>query len=239
VKSPARISLNSVSKRYTTPSEPVTAVNEITLELEPGGSLAITGPSGCGKSTLLGLIGGLEAPSAGQIVIGGVNISRLSEGQRARLRRDEFGFVFQRDALLPFLTAIENVSLQLQMQGVSNGYELCLEMLAELGLGDEIDKLPDQLSGGERQRVAVACALIKGPSVILADEPTGSLDPENSVAVIDLLLTLHRQARATLLVVTHDTEMALRMDKTLSMRDGKLADDDQFSGILQVKRADA
>jgi ABC-type lipoprotein export system ATPase subunit len=239
VKRPASINLDSVSKHYTTSSEEITAVNEITLELEPGSSLAITGPSGCGKSTLLGLIGGLEAPTRGRISIGGVDISRLSEGQRARLRRDEFGFVFQRDTLLPFLTAMENVTLQRQMQGAANGYGTCREMLAELGLEHQADKLPDQLSGGERQRVAIACALIKQPSVILADEPTGSLDSENSVAVIDLLLALHRQARATLIVVTHDAEVALRMDQILGMRDGRLTKEGLLAGRSKTGHEDA
>jgi ABC-type lipoprotein export system ATPase subunit len=239
VKRPASISLDSVSKHYTTSSEEISAVNEITLELEPGSSLAITGPSGCGKSTLLGLIGGLEAPTRGRISIGGVDISRLSEGQRARLRRDEFGFVFQRDTLLPFLTAMENVSLQHQMKGATNGYETCRAMLAELGLEHQADKLPDQLSGGERQRVAIACALIKQPSVILADEPTGSLDSENSVAVIDLLLALHRQARATLIVVTHDAEVALRMDQVLGMRDGRLTKEGLLAGRSKTGHEDA
>jgi putative ABC transport system ATP-binding protein len=225
VKRHLGITLNSVSKHYTTSSETITAVKGITLELEPGDSLAIMGPSGCGKSTLLGLIGGLESPTNGEITVGGVDISQLSEGPRARLRRDEYGFVFQRDALLPFLTAVENVALQLQMQGADSGYEACRQMLAELGLKDQIDKLPDQLSGGERQRVAVACALVKRPSLILADEPTGSLDSANSLALIDLLLTLHREVKATLVVATHDTEVARRMGRALSMRDGRVEDD--------------
>jgi putative ABC transport system ATP-binding protein len=239
VKRPAGISLNSVSKRYTTPSETITAVSKITLELEPGGTLAIMGPSGCGKSTLLGLIGGLETPTEGRIIVGGEDIARLSDGQRSRLRREEFGFVFQRDNLLPYLTGVENVALQLEMQGLEDGFDRCFEVLAELGLEDEVDKLPDQLSGGQRQRVAVACALVKRPSVVLADEPTGSLDAENSTTVMDLLLNLHRQVRTTLLVVTHDTEVASRMDSALSMRDGQLVEKSYGSGPPQAKRADA
>lgn len=222
---PTAIRLDSVVKHYTTPAGLVRAVDGISLEVELGTSLAIMGPSGCGKSTLLGLIGGLEAPTAGRVSIGGREISRLSERERARLRRDELGFVFQADNLLPFLTATENVGLQLAMDGATNGYQRCLDVLAELGLADDVDKLPDQLSGGERQRVAVARALIHEPHVILADEPTGSLDAGNSATVIDLLLAAQTELGATLLVVTHDHRVARRLDRTLNVRDGRLTDD--------------
>ncbi len=222
MKGLAGIRLDSVSKRYTTPAGLVRAVDGITLEVEPGTSLAITGPSGCGKSTLLGLIGGLEAPTAGRVFIGGQEISSLPERQRARLRRDELGFVFQADNLLPFLTAVENVGQQLALQGAADGYERCVEVLADLGLAGEVDKLPDQLSGGQRQRVAVARALIHEPSVILADEPTGALDSDNSATVIDLLLAAQSELGATLVMVTHDPEAAARMDLSVTLRDGRL-----------------
>lgn len=221
---PAGIRLDSVSRHYRTPAGVVHAVDGITLEVEPGSSLAITGPSGCGKSTLLGLIGGLETPTAGRVVVGGREISSLPERQRARLRRDELGLVFQADNLLPFLTAVENVALQLALHSSTDGFERCLEVLADLGLEEEAGKLPDQLSGGQRQRVAVARALIHRPCVILADEPTGSLDSENSAAMIDLLLAAQREVGTTLLVVTHDSGVARRLDRTLILRDGRLAD---------------
>jgi putative ABC transport system ATP-binding protein len=222
MKAPAAIGLESVVKHYTTPAGLVRAVDGITLEVEAGTSLAIMGPSGCGKSTLLGLIGGLEAPTAGRVSIGGHEISRLPDSERARLRRDELGFVFQADNLLPFLTATENVGLQLALDGATNGYQRCLDMLAALGLADDVDKLPDQLSGGQRQRVAVARALIHEPRVILADEPTGSLDADNSATVIDLLLGAQTELGATLVVVTHDPGVARRLDRTLDVRDGRL-----------------
>jgi putative ABC transport system ATP-binding protein len=225
VKMLTAIRLESVVKHYTTPAGLVRAVDGITLEVELGTSLAIMGPSGCGKSTLLGLMGGLEAPTAGRVSIGGHEISRLSERERARLRRDELGFVFQADNLLPFLTAVENVGLQLAMNGATNGYQGCLDVLAELGLADAFEKLPDQLSGGQRQRVAVARALIHEPHVILADEPTGSLDADNSATVIDLLLAAQAELGATLIVVTHDRRVARRLDRTLSVRDGRLTDE--------------
>jgi putative ABC transport system ATP-binding protein len=215
--------LESVRKQYTTPAGVVHAIDGITFQLEPGTSLAIMGPSGCGKSTLLGLIGGLEAPTSGRVVIGDREISSLPERERTRLRRDELGLVLQSDNLLPFLTAVENVGLQLAMRGAPDGYEACLDVLAGLGLAGQAERLPDQLSGGQRQRVAVARALIHRPSVILADEPTGSLDEENSKAVIDLLLAARSKVRATTVVVTHDPGVAGRMDRTLTLRDGRLA----------------
>jgi putative ABC transport system ATP-binding protein len=221
----AAIGVESVSKHYATPAGLVRAVDGVTLEVEPASSLAVMGPSGCGKSTLLGLIGGLEAPTAGRVWVGGQEISSLPEPQRARIRRDELGLVFQSDNLLPFLTAVENIGLQLALHGAADGYERCLEVLAELGLASDVDKLPDQLSGGQRQRVAVARALIHRPGVILADEPTGSLDADNSVAVIDLLLAAREETGATLVVVTHDPGVASRLDRTLTLRDGRLAEE--------------
>jgi putative ABC transport system ATP-binding protein len=221
---PVGIRLEDVSKHYATPAGPVLAVDRISLEVEPGSSLAITGPSGCGKSTLLGLVGGLEAPSSGRVVIGGREISSMPERQRAGMRRNELGLVFQSDNLLPFLTAVENVGQQLALTGAADGYERCAELLGELGLADAATKLPDQLSGGQRQRVAVARALIHRPRVVLADEPTGALDAGNSAAVIDLLLAAKRDSGATLVVVTHDLAVAARVDATLRLRDGQLVD---------------
>jgi putative ABC transport system ATP-binding protein len=231
VKRPAAITLDSVSKHYATPAGPVQALSDVAFELEAGGSLAISGPSGCGKSTLLSLIGGLETPSSGRVNVGGEEIATLPEALRARLRRNDFGFVFQRDNLLPFLTGLENVALQLALRATSEAYEHCVQVLAEIGLADRIDKLPDQLSGGERQRVAVARALIGRPAVILADEPTGSLDAGNSAAVMDLLLTAQRQSATTLVVVTHDPEVARLLDETLSLRDGQLTKDGAASEL--------
>jgi putative ABC transport system ATP-binding protein len=204
----------------------VSAVGGIELEVEPGRSLAVMGPSGCGKSTLLGLIAGLEVPSTGRVTIGDREISRLGAEERAGVRRDEFGLVFQADNLLPFLTAFENVSLQLVMSGARDDPGECRALLADLGLGGEGDKLPDQLSGGQRQRVAVARALVHRPSLVLADEPTGALDAGNSAVVIDALLAAQRESGATLVVVTHDAGVAQRLDRTIRMRDGRLDDGD-------------
>jgi putative ABC transport system ATP-binding protein len=224
VTGPTHIVLEAVSRHYATPAGPVQALKGIDLEVEPGQSLAITGPSGCGKSTLLGLIGGLETPSSGRVWLDSREISSLSERERARLRREELGLLFQTDNLQPFLTAVENVGLQLSLHGPNGRYERCRQTLAELGLAAQADKLPDRLSGGERQRAAIARALIHRPRLVLADEPTGSLDADNSALVIDLLLAAQREMGATLVVVTHDAHVAARMDRTVAFRDGRLVE---------------
>ena len=223
---PAGIRLESVAKRYRTAAGEVCAVDGITLEVAPATSVAVTGPSGCGKSTLLGLIGGLETPTSGRVVVRDREISALSEHERVRLRRELFGFLFQADNLLPYLTATENVSLQLSIAGQSGNHDRdrSRALLAALGLAEHADKLPDQLSGGQRQRVAVARALVHGPGVILADEPTGELDSAASSEVVELLLAARSEVGATLLVVTHDPRVAERMERIVTLRDGRLVD---------------
>jgi len=201
----------------------VRAVDGISLEVEAASSLAIIGPSGCGKSTLLSLIGGLETPTGGKVLVGGREISALPERKRARVRREEFGFLFQSHDLLPFLTAAENVILPLALRGTTDGKARCRELLDQLDLADHAGKLPDQLSGGQRQRVALARALIHEPRLILADEPTGELDSASSTAVITLLLAAQREMGATLIVVTHDPRVAERMDRVVPLSDGRLA----------------
>jgi putative ABC transport system ATP-binding protein len=219
------VRLESVTRHFATPAGTVHALDGISLEVEPGSSLGITGPSGCGKSTLLGLVAGLETPTGGRVSVGTHVISALPDAERARVRREEIGLIFQSDNLLPFLTAVENVALQLALHDPRGGLAACREAIANLGLAPHSDKLPDQLSGGQRQRVAVARALIHRPAVILADEPTGSLDPENSVLVTELLLEASRRWGVTLLLVTHDLQVARRLDRTVALRDGRLVAD--------------
>jgi putative ABC transport system ATP-binding protein len=216
------IRLEAVVKHYRTASGLVRAVDGVDLEIAPGSSLAIVGPSGCGKSTLLGLIGGLEIPTRGRVVVNGHEISALHDKQRARLRREEFGFLFQSHDLLPFLTVTENVVLQVALADVTDAGGRCRQLLERLELIDEERKLPDQLSGGQRQRVALARALIHAPMVILADEPTGELDTGSSTAVIKLLLAAQRDRASTLVVVTHDPRVADQMDSVLQMSDGRI-----------------
>ena len=227
MKRPAGIRVDAVSKNYRTSSGLVRAVDGVTLEVEPGSSLAITGRSGCGKSTLLGLIGGLEAPTAGRVVVGGLDLSSMSDRQRDRVRREHVGFVFQADNLLPYLTAAENVALQVALHPSDGGERRCLELLTGLGLGDCVDKLPDQLSGGQRLRVAVARALVHHPGVVLADEPTGAVDADNAHVIVDLLLAAQASTGATLVIVTHDDDVARRLERTLRLQDGRLVDADR------------
>ena len=218
------VRLDDVTKHYETAAGVVPAVEGVSLDVRPGTSLAITGPSGCGKSTLLGLIGDLDVPTAGRVSVGGREISMLPERDRAHVRRHEIGLVLQSDNLLPFLTAAENVSLRLALSDPGDESARSLELLAELGLADEADRFPDQLSGGQRQRVAVARALIHRPRLIVADEPTGSLDAESARAVVDLLLAAQRASGATLVLVTHEPRVARRLDRTAGMLDGRLVD---------------
>ena len=217
--------VQDVEKHYATPAGFVRAIDGITLDVAPGSSLAIMGPSGCGKSTLLALIGGLDTPTRGRVVIGDREISRMPDGARAEVRRRDMGLVYQSDNLLPFLTAVENVALQLSLHGCHDGYERSTELLRSVGLGDRLGALPDQLSRGQRQRVAVARALVHRPGLVLADEPTGSLDHESANALVALLRDAQRESGATLVVVTHDPWTAKQLDRTVPMRDGRLASD--------------
>lgn len=220
----AKVTVDSAVKHFMTDAGAVRAVNGISLAVRSGTSLAITGPSGCGKSTLLSMIGGLEAPSRGRVTIDDQVVSELGAEERARLRREQIGFVFQSHNLQPFLTALENVSLPLALNSRADGYERSLELLAGLGLASAVAKYPDQLSGGERQRVAVARALVHRPRLILADEPTGSLDTDNSATVIDLLRDAQAELGATLIVITHDSGIAERLDIRVRLQDGEVVE---------------
>jgi putative ABC transport system ATP-binding protein len=217
--------LDGLHKEYRVSGLPVRAVDGIDLEIGPGSSIAIVGPSGCGKSTLLGLMGGLERPSRGRLWFGDVELSALSEAKRAELRRSSIGFVFQSYDLLPFLTATENIEFQLALSGQDGARARSRELVEALGLAEHAEKLPDQLSGGQRQRVGIARALAHRPSLILGDEPTGELDSESSAAAMDLLLEAQSAIGATLVVVTHDLEVADRLDRVVSLRDGRVVAD--------------
>ena len=219
------VELVGVGRRYEAPGGGVTALDEVTLSIFPGESVAVTGPSGCGKSTLLGLIAGLDVPTTGTVTIGDRVISSMDADERARARRHDLGLVFQSDNLLPYLTATENVSAQIALDDRVGAHARSVEMLVASGLAGEVDALPDQLSGGQRQRVAVARALAHHPKLIVADEPTGSLDPLNATAVVDLLLSAQRASGATLVLVTHEASVADRLQRVVSLRDGRLTGD--------------
>jgi ABC-type lipoprotein export system ATPase subunit len=219
----ASITVDSVVVEHQTSSGPVRALDEVSFTVDSGSSVAITGPSGGGKSTLLGVIGGLVRPTSGTVRIGDSQISELSESDRSDFRRSHVGFVYQADNLLPFLTLLENVGLQLALNGTSSGTGKSLAMLANLGLAGLAYRLPDHLSGGQRQRAAVARAIVHQPKIILADEPTGALDTVNAAGVIDLLLDMHREIGATLIMVTHDRNAARRLERQIQLRDGRVS----------------
>jgi putative ABC transport system ATP-binding protein len=218
----ASITVDSVVVEHQTASGPVRALDGVSFSVDSGSSVAITGPSGGGKSTLLGVVGGLARPTSGTVSIGDSQISQLSERDRSDFRRSHIGFVYQADNLLPFLTLLENVGLQLSLNGESSGTGRSLAMLANLGLAGLAYRLPDHLSGGQRQRAAVARAIVHQPEIILADEPTGALDAANAVGVIELLLGMQREIGATLIMVTHDRDAASRLDRQIHLQDGRV-----------------
>ncbi len=215
------ISVDEVVVEHRAAGGTVRALDRVSFTVERGSSLAVMGPSGGGKSTLLGLLGGLARPTTGGVWIGSLNLSTLPERERTAFRRHRLGFVYQSDNLLPFLTLLESVTLPLALTSGSAAPRRARELLERLGLGPEADELPDHLSGGQRQRAAVARAVVHGPAVILADEPTGALDVENAARVVDLLVAEQRAIGATLVLVTHDRAAADRMDRQLELHDGR------------------
>jgi putative ABC transport system ATP-binding protein len=220
------IALNRVSKVFEGKRK-ATALENISLEIEKGQVVSIVGPSGSGKSTLLNLIGGLDRPSSGEISIEGEKLSQLPDDDLTRVRRDKIGFVFQFFNLLPTLNCLENVSLPLHLRKWPRKKieERAQELLELVQLGHRIDHLPDELSGGERQRVAIARALSVYPPILLADEPTGNLDTHTGQGILKLITDLHNRLGSTILIVTHDSEVAGRCARTVVLRDGQIVED--------------
>ena len=216
------IELRGVSKTVPSGSGTLTILHSLDLAIESGRVMAITGPSGSGKSTLLGLLAGLDAPSTGSVVLDGVDITALDEDALARLRGLRIGFVFQFFHLLPSLTALENVRVPMEIAGVRDPLGRARDLLAEVGLAERAHHYPSQLSGGEQQRVAIARALANDPPILLADEPTGNLDTTTGRQIIDLLIDINRTRETTLVLVTHDPELAGVADVTIALRDGRV-----------------
>ncbi|KJS40305.1 MAG: ABC transporter [Roseovarius sp. BRH_c41] len=200
----------------------VRILHGITLDVHKAETLGLIGPSGSGKSSLLMLMGGLERATAGQVMAMGNDLSLMNEDQLARLRRENFGVVFQSFHLIPTMTALENVATPLELAGVANAYERAQEELLAVGLASRSGHYPSQLSGGEQQRVALARAAATRPAIILADEPTGNLDSSTGASIIELLFDLRDRHGATLVLVTHDPELARRCDRVVSLRDGRV-----------------
>lgn len=216
------LNVNHLEKIYTSGSKKLKVLDDISFQIEEGDTFAIVGPSGSGKTTLLGLCAGLDQLDMGTIELCGKTLQSLSEDQRAILRNNEVGFIFQDFQLLPTLSALENVSVPIELQGVKNSSKIGTDLLNKVGLGDRLHHYPSQLSGGEQQRVALARAFSNKPSILFADEPTGNLDAETSEKVVQLLFDLNEEAGTTLVIVTHDMNLAKKNKRILSLQGGKI-----------------
>ena len=218
-------SATGLSKSYGSGHARVTALNGVDCAVHAGELLAITGPSGSGKTTLLGLLAGLDLPTTGSVLIAGDDLGKLSEDRRAQLRGAKVGFVFQSFQLIPTLTALENVQVPLELRGDDGAPARARELLARVGLGDRAHHFPNQLSGGEQQRVAIARAFSNSPRLLFADEPTGNLDSETGARIVELLETLNRESGTTIVLVTHDLQLARRAQRIIRLADGAVVSD--------------
>jgi len=218
------IELIDVSRTVTSGAGPLTILHPTSLRVAAGKAVAVTGPSGSGKSTLLGLIAGLDTPTTGRVLLDQVDVTALGEEALARLRAEKVGIVFQFFHLIPTLTALENVLVPLEIAAAKDAPARARALLDEVGLTDRLLHYPSQLSGGEQQRVAIARALANNPPILLADEPTGNLDSVTGRHIVDLLVTVNRQRGQTLVIVTHDPDLAAFADETIALKDGRVVE---------------
>ena len=216
------LNVQHLGKRYLSGGKSLTVLEDITFEVPSGTSYAIVGPSGSGKTTLLGLCAGLDTPDQGTVELCGQDLVQLNEDGRAALRNEKVGFIFQNFQLLPTLSALENVSVPLELRGVQGASETARSLLEKVGLGDRTHHYPSQLSGGEQQRVALARAFANRPEILFADEPTGNLDEETGERVVELLFNLNKEAGTTLIIVTHDLSLARRCDALMRLKGGRI-----------------
>lgn len=216
------LSTTHLTKSYKTASgEQLTVLDDVSFDLAAGDTFAIVGPSGSGKTTLLGLCAGLDRASSGSVVLNGIRLDELSEDERAEVRNRYVGFVFQNFQLIPTLTALENVMVPLELRGDANAEKIARGWLEKVGLVSRLDHYPAQLSGGEQQRVCIARAFANNPKILFADEPTGNLDADNAAGIVDLIFDLNRNAGTTLVLVTHDPELAKRTGRILRLKGGR------------------
>lgn len=220
------LAVQNLTRTYTSGGHPLTVLNDVTFSIPKGQSCAVVGPSGSGKTTLLGLCAGLDRPTSGTVTLHDVAIDILDEDQRAAVRNEHVGFVFQSFQLIPTLTAIENVMVPLELRGETNIGDYAKELLDRVGLVDRLTHYPTQLSGGEQQRVAIARAFINRPRILFADEPTGNLDADTSHTIVDLLFDLNREASTTLILVTHDLDLAGLTQRIIRLRGGEVKSDE-------------
>ena len=216
--------VENLTKTYPSAGQALTVLHEVSFELAAGDTFAIVGPSGSGKTTLLGLCAGLDRATSGSVWLNNILLDNLSEDERAAVRNQHVGFIFQNFQLLPTLTALENVLVPLELRGQRGAAKTALALLDRVGLADRASHYPAQLSGGEQQRVSLARAFANRPAVLFADEPTGNLDPDTSERVVNLLFELNREAGTTLVLVTHDLELAAKTQRTLRLRGGRVVE---------------
>ena len=219
------LKLDNVSKTYNAAGRTLTVLDNISFSIEAGSSLAIVGPSGSGKTTLLGRAAGLDRPSSGHIHLNGVQLDQLDEDQRAKVRNQHVGFIFQNFQLLPTLTALENIMVPLELRGEKKTRPRAMDLLEKVGLAERGHHYPSQLSGGEQQRISLARAFSNEPRILFADEPTGNLDDETSHRIVDLIFNLNKQAGTTLIMVTHNLELANMTDRIIRLKGGKIVEE--------------
>lgn len=224
------LKISDLGKTYQSAEKILTVLDHISFEVETGSTNAIVGPSGSGKTTLLGLCAGLDRPSTGSVALNGIDLSSLSEDKRAQVRNLHVGFIFQNFQLLPTLTALENIMVPLELRGETNIRTRAIDLLDKVGLADRGHHYPAQLSGGEQQRVSLARAFSNRPKILFADEPTGNLDAETAERVIKLIFDLNKEAGTTLVLVTHDLELAGKTQRILRIKGGKLVSDNKTNG---------
>ncbi|MGV3768145.1 MAG: ABC transporter ATP-binding protein [Chitinophagaceae bacterium] len=223
------LSVNNLTRKYRSAERELTVLHNISFSIDAGGTVAIIGPSGSGKTTLLGLCAGLDRTNEGSVVLNGISLNELGEDERAAIRNRHVGFIFQNFQLLPTLTALENVMVPLELRGEKNIQKNATSLLEKVGLAERIHHYPSQLSGGEQQRVCIARAFSTQPAILFADEPTGNLDAETSARIIELLFNLNKEAGTTLVIVTHDPELAALTQRIIRLKGGHLIADEPTS----------
>jgi len=214
-----------LSKEYRSGENRLTVLKDVSFSIPQGAFVAIVGPSGSGKTTLLGLLAGLDTPTHGKVLLDSADLTAMNEDQRARLRGEKVGFVFQSFQLISTLTAVENVQVPLELRGDGGAGERARDLLRRVGLGDRLDHFPTQLSGGEQQRVAIARAFANSPRILFADEPTGNLDSDTGAHIVELLEALNRESKTTVILVTHDHALAARTQRVIRLSDGRVISD--------------
>ena len=233
------LAARELTKEYQSGDSRLAVLRNVTFEIPQGSFVSIVGPSGSGKTTLLGLLAGLDLPSRGTVTLDGADLTRLDEDDRAKLRGEKVGFIFQSFQLIPTLTAAENVQVPLELRGDSDAGDRALGLLQRVGLGDRTRHFPNQLSGGEQQRVAIARAFANQPRILFADEPTGNLDGATGARIVELLDLLTRESGATVVIVTHDLTLAEHAKRVIRLKDGEVVEDRQGRGFAEAAHAAA